>query len=763
MAGKKSSNQCKSAARRGLNQSMPDESAHESAGVEWWFVQGSFQGPSSGVDHFMCTLIRNRIAEGEDQPGDGFSLLLTLLNHGRPRAEILSRVDREMVSWSMRLAEKNRPAHLDGDFIELFSREVAKHGPPRPIEMVRSRPRLKSNPFAAEWDDFLLAQSSRGIELAFTGPQNGRRYRFQISPQGPRHRAWEGHENLTGLRYYTYPRMDLTGWVDDRKVIGQAWMDHQWGHRKSFLSNDREKCLLGWDWFGVSLEGGGECMITSFWNVSDGTPFAGQAILWHNEEERIVETDVRIEPRRRWESTATRIEYPVASRIVIPELEADLLFEPLADDQEIPVFGPMRAIWEGAGRITGTLAGRPVTGPARCELQGYGYLLGFQPYLDRFAARVHRRIAEFMPKNTDSRWLDQRIGPPVRQYEPAAYNGTIARPAWDLIERKGKCWRPAFALLMLETLGTRSEPYEELICACGELPHTGALMIDDIEDDAPIRRGEESIHVRYGTDVTINCANTLYFLPLPMIGAHPILSAGQKLELYDLTMHYYIRAHMGQALDIYWSRNMVEDSIERWIGDSLGEKILEMYVQKTGTAVMAGAEEAAIIAGVDRTLREAALTFATAFGVAFQITDDVLDFSGGPGWRKGCGSDLAMGKLTYVIYRALETMQGDNRKRLRQILCTPELRGDPLVLKEGVGLIRETEVLEECRREARTMFKTAWERFADKVPLTEPKMLLYKLCSNLVVSGRIEETTSSSASCRIPPEAASEPSRSRPG
>jgi geranylgeranyl pyrophosphate synthase len=722
------------------NNAMSDESAHESAGVEWWFVQGSFQGLSSGVDHFMCTLIRNRIAEGEDQPGDGFTLLLSLLNHDRPRAEFLSRVDRKMVSWSMRLSEKNRPAHLDRDFVELFSREVAKHGPPRPIEMVSSRPRLKSNPFAAAWDDFLLAQNSRGLELAFVGPQNGRRYSFHLSPQGPRRRAWEGREELTGLRYFTYPRMDLSGSVDGREVTGQAWMDHQWGHRKSFLSSDHEQRLLGWDWFGISLEGGGECMITSFWNVSDGTPLAGQAILWQNGVERIVETGIRIEPHRRWESAATRIEYPVASRMIIPALEADLLFEPLVDDQEIPVFGPMRAIWEGTGMITGTLAGQTVTGHARCELQGYGYLLSFQPYLDRFAARVHRRIADFMPKKADVRWLDHTIGPPAWQNEPAAYNETVAKPAWDLIERKGKCWRPAFALLMLETLGTRSEPYEELICACGELPHTGALMIDDIEDDSPIRRGEESIHVRYGVDITINAANTLYFLPLPLIGAHPLLSAGQKLELYDLTMLYYIRAHMGQALDLYWSRNMTEDTIEQWISDSLGEKILQMYVQKTGTAVMAGAEEAAIIAGVDRKLREAASTFATAFGVAFQITDDVLDFSGAPQWRKDCGSDLAMGKLTYVIYRALETLQGDKRKRLRRILCTHDLRSDPVVLQEGIGLIRETDVLEQCREEARTMFKAAWERFADHVPLTEPKMLLYKLCSNLVVSGRFEET-----------------------
>jgi geranylgeranyl pyrophosphate synthase/predicted secreted hydrolase len=739
---KKSLNQRESTAHRGRDQAMRDESAHKSAGIEWWFVQGRFQSASSGISHFMCTLIRNRIAAEHGQPGDGFALLLSLLDQDQTRSEFLSRVDHELVSWSTHLSEKNQPAHLDSDFVKLFIREVLRNGPPQPIEMVAIRPRIKSKPFSVVWDDFQLAQNSLGIELSFVGPQNGRRYRFQLCPQGLRRAAWEGKYPLTGLEYFTYPRMDLIGSVDGREVTGQAWMDHQWGHRTWFLSRDKEERIIGWDWFGISLDEDGECMIQLFRDAAGGGTLTGYATLWQSGVERRVESEIRIEPKRYWESAATRIEYPVANRIVVPALEADLLFEPLIDDQEIPVFGFMRAVWEGAGKITGTLGGRSVTGYARCELQGYGYLLNFQPYLDRFAERVHRRIAEFMPKKADSRWLDHCIGPPTWCSEPAAYNETIARPAWDLIERKGKCWRPAFALLMLETLGTKSEPYEQLICARGELPHTGALIIDDIEDDSPIRRGEESIHLRYGMDVAINAANALYFLPIPLIGSHPLLSERQKLELYDLTMHYYVCAHMGQALDIYLSRHLNEGVIERWISDSLGLKILQMYAQKTGTAVMAGAEEAAIIAGVDRNLREAALAFASAFGVAFQITDDVLDFSRAPQWRKTSGTDLAAGKLTYVIFRALDELQGDKRKRLRRILCTPELRNDPCSLQEGIELVRESDALDRCREEARTMFKTAWDRFADNVPLTEPKMLLYKLCSTLVVSGRFEETTS---------------------
>ena len=81
--------------------------------------------------------------------------------------------------------------------------------------------------------------------------------------------------------------------------------------------------------------------------------------------------------RKYWESKRTRIRHPVGWRIEIPDLDADLTFEPIADDQEIAVFALMRAIWEGAGRITGTVNGRAVTGRARGEFQGYGYIFDF--------------------------------------------------------------------------------------------------------------------------------------------------------------------------------------------------------------------------------------------------------------------------------------------------------------------------------------------------------------------------------------------------
>ena len=79
-------------------------------------------------------------------------------------------------------------------------------------------------------------------------------------------------------------------------------------------------------------------------------------------------------PLRWWTSGRTQVRYPVSWRVRLPEIGADLVFSPLADDQEIPVLGVLRAVWEGAGTVSGHVAGRSVAGRARLELYGDGFL-----------------------------------------------------------------------------------------------------------------------------------------------------------------------------------------------------------------------------------------------------------------------------------------------------------------------------------------------------------------------------------------------------
>jgi geranylgeranyl pyrophosphate synthase len=287
---------------------------------------------------------------------------------------------------------------------------------------------------------------------------------------------------------------------------------------------------------------------------------------------------------------------------------------------------------------------------------------------------------------------------------------------------------------LLEALGVSSEKYRMLLSVVPELTHTGTLIIDDIEDNATIRRGDACIHKKYGLDVAINAANILYFLPSTLYSQHPDLTDRQRLDFYKITLDTFIKGHFGQAQDIFWTKNLSEKNIAAWSCDHLPEKILQMFEFKTAAPAIAAAEASCILAEADPTTRSACVSFARALGVSFQITNDIHSFDISLQQEGRCGEDLASGKITYVIVRALELLSTSDSNRLRRILCSRRMRKDPTILLEGIDLVRKSGALEECYQKASSMVEDEWEAFSCVLPPSEPKMMLRLFSRNLVRS-----------------------------
>jgi len=364
-----------------------------------------------------------------------------------------------------------------------------------------------------------------------------------------------------------------------------------------------------------------------------------------------------------------------------------------------------------------------------------------QAGLERLSARIGQHLATFLPDEVSASDVERYAGPPTWKYEPQAFAFGVVRPYRDMILRQGKRWRPMIGILMVEALGQPAPAYEQLISVMMECIHTGALMVDDVEDHSLRRRGDTAIHIRYGLDVAINAGNSLYFLPLTLLRDHPRLTDTQKLELYYVFTQVFVRAHVGQATDIYWSHHTTSDNIDRWMGERVGRKILQAYQGKTAAAVEGCAEAAAVIAGADAPTRQACIRFAKTFGVSFQILDDVNNFSSSPDWTKVCGEDLGQGKLTYVIYRALERLTGPMKRRLQEILCQERLRRDPEILREGIRLIHASRALDQCRCEANAFFCRSWEHFDRVLQASPAKLMLFELCRRLLTGDKDLRTT----------------------
>ena len=110
-------------------------------------------------------------------------------------------------------------------------------------------------------------------------------------------------------------------------------------------------------------------------------------------------------------------------------------------------------------------------------------------------------------------------------------------------------WRPIYGLLLLDALGVDVEPYETLISVVAEFVHNGSVIIDDIKDDSRTRRGEPTIHLRYGLPTAINAGNQLYFLPLLALSGHPALTPEQRNEeSYRVVIRMFVQAHIGHPI-----------------------------------------------------------------------------------------------------------------------------------------------------------------------------------------------------------------------
>ena len=177
---------------------------------------------------------------------------------------------------------------------------------------------------------------------------------------------------------------------------------------------------------------------------------------------------------------------------------------------------------------------------------------------------------------------------------------------------------------------------------------------------------------------------------------------------------------------------MTPDHLARLLADDVESKILQMYELKTASAAKGAAEFVAVIAECSPAITRACVGFARMLGVAYQIVDDIHNFSRSPDWTKVTGEDLANGKLTLVIAKAAALLDADDSARLQEILCSPELRRQPATFEEGIELVFRSGALEVCRETAKTMVNDAWDRFQPLVRSSGPKIMLHTMCLKLI-------------------------------
>ncbi len=307
---------------------------------------------------------------------------------------------------------------------------------------------------------------------------------------------------------------------------------------------------------------------------------------------------------------------------------------------------------------------------------------------------VDREIAELLPRTITEETLAELFGAPRFEYDTEAIEKALFEPVWDLLDRGGKRWRPVLFLELVRALG--EDPAQYLPYATiPEILHTGTIIVDDVEDDATLRRGEEAIHLRYGTDIALNAGNALYFVPLKIISQNPAdLKPSQQLAIYEMLTFELNRTHLGQGTDIVWHNTPSVEITE--------DQYLELSACKTGCLGRIAGRHAALVTDRPDSVENAFAAYAESLSIAFQIGDDILDVKNSLDqageFGKAFGNDIREGKRTLLVIHALREADPEESERLESTLDAEEVTDEEI--RDALALLQETDSVVHARETA---------------------------------------------------------------
>ncbi|MBI4355867.1 MAG: polyprenyl synthetase family protein [Candidatus Omnitrophica bacterium] len=240
---------------------------------------------------------------------------------------------------------------------------------------------------------------------------------------------------------------------------------------------------------------------------------------------------------------------------------------------------------------------------------------------------------------------------------------------------QGKLLRPTLVLLAAQYGPAAEAKREALVQAATaiELVHDATLIHDDIIDEAPLRRRRPSVPSKWGSEVSVIMGDFLY------AKAFSLLAALGDLRVIELMAQTTARLCQGEMHE-------VERRFDVTIRD---EEYVRLIDAKTAALMAASCETGAQLAGASPEVVRRLSEFGRAFGLAFQIADDCLDFVGDAELLgKAVGADVGQGNLSLPAIYWLRELPPAQRDEVHQILT--ETAAGPDELRAIVEQIRRS-------------------------------------------------------------------------
>jgi len=261
----------------------------------------------------------------------------------------------------------------------------------------------------------------------------------------------------------------------------------------------------------------------------------------------------------------------------------------------------------------------------------------------------------------------------------------VTAAARHLVDAGGKRFRPLLVALAAQ-FGDGGGPSVVQAAGVVELTHLATLYHDDVMDEAPVRRGAESANARWGNSIAILTGDYLFACAAE-------LAAELGPDAVRIQARTFSRLVHGQIAETSGPRD----------GEHAIAHHLRVVSEKTGSLIATSARFGATFGGATGEQVEALAGYGETIGIAFQLSDDLLDISSDADQSgKMPGIDLREGVWTLPILYALDSDGSDAAMvRLREILAAGPV-ADDAVHAEALGLLRESVALKRARETVRT-------------------------------------------------------------
>ena len=297
---------------------------------------------------------------------------------------------------------------------------------------------------------------------------------------------------------------------------------------------------------------------------------------------------------------------------------------------------------------------------------------------------------------------------PYSQSNNEEQDEILLEPYTYLLRKKGKNIRTRLLKAFNVWLGAPEEKVKE-IDELIKMLHNSSLVIDDIEDNSVLRRGNPVSHKIYGVASTINAANYVYFIALEKI------LALDNLEAVKIFKDSMLELHRGQGMEIYWRDTYMCPTEEEY---------RETIVRKTGGLFNLAVMLLQLFSDGDSCPKYDYVKLTSLLGLYFQIRDDYANLCFEEYFEnKSFGEDLTEGKFSFPIIHAIQTFPKDNRL----INIVRQRTNDVEVKKYAIQLLEDAGSFEYTRQQ----MKELDSKIRREVELLNGNQLLKKLLDEM--------------------------------